>query len=127
MIDYSHRSINSLLHLNAPPNCSVQERRNHQLSDAQGEIMLDELCHQGEEWIMAQGKHIKLKIREMLPFPMLVGVPVYTYDVKINPILPITASSIYKTLTTSHPAKGQENQIEEDVYQLEMQKQVEEG
>lgn len=57
----------------------------------------------------------------------LAGVQMHPEDVMINHMLLTTASSICKTLHPRHPARGQEEQGEDDVYHPKMQQPPEEA
>lgn len=68
-IDYRPYVINDLIHLQPPNRHSIQNRRSIRMTKKMCEIMKNNFCQLGAEWVIVRGLHLKLYTRHMYPIP----------------------------------------------------------
>lgn len=61
--------INSLLPLQPPSRCSIQNRKGISMTKQICKVMKDEFCQPGDEWVIVRGKPLRFCTGKIRPIP----------------------------------------------------------
>lgn len=68
-IDYHPFVINSLIHPQLPSRCSIQNRRGVSMNEKTCDMMKNEFCQPGSQWVIVRAKPLRIHTRKTCSIP----------------------------------------------------------